>query len=96
MPIFRNQRGAASGCANYLANELGLPPATEVIAELTGAWTDQPILTPCSRRPSYDRGGSRYRTGTHCRGALTMRAQQLAAVGDRRKKRPELLSGQVS
>jgi helicase len=32
--IFRNQRGPAEGCANYLANELGLPGAEEVIATL--------------------------------------------------------------
>jgi helicase len=32
--IFRNKRGAAAGCANYLAAELGLPPATKALAEL--------------------------------------------------------------
>ena len=32
--IFRNRKGPSSGCANYLADELGLPPATEVIASL--------------------------------------------------------------
>ncbi|HZZ31429.1 MAG TPA: DEAD/DEAH box helicase [Phenylobacterium sp.] len=32
--IFRNQRGASSGCAEYLARELGLPPATAVLASL--------------------------------------------------------------
>lgn len=32
--IFRNQRGSTIGCANYLANELHLPPATEVINQL--------------------------------------------------------------
>lgn len=32
--IFRNQRGSAVGCANYLANELELPPATEVLGNL--------------------------------------------------------------
>ncbi|OEU66440.1 MAG: DEAD/DEAH box helicase [Desulfovibrio sp. S3730MH75] len=32
--IFRNQRGSTVGCANYLANELHLPPATEVINQL--------------------------------------------------------------
>lgn len=32
--IFRNQRGAASGCAKYLAAELGLPPASAVIDSL--------------------------------------------------------------
>ena len=32
--IFRNQRGSAAGCAAYLANELGLPPANDVVAAL--------------------------------------------------------------
>lgn len=32
--IFRNTKGSAAGCANYLANELGLPPASDVIAQL--------------------------------------------------------------
>lgn len=32
--IFRNSRGATKGCANYLANELGLKPAKKAIAEL--------------------------------------------------------------
>ncbi|MCC7537538.1 MAG: DEAD/DEAH box helicase [Deltaproteobacteria bacterium] len=32
--IFRNQRGAAQGCARYLARELGLPPAAGALAGL--------------------------------------------------------------
>jgi helicase len=32
--IFRNDRGSAVGCANYLANELGLPGLEAVIAQL--------------------------------------------------------------
>ena len=32
--LFRNTRGAAEGCANYLSNELGLPPADEIIETL--------------------------------------------------------------
>jgi helicase len=32
--VFRNSRGAASGCAQYLARELGLPPAQGVLHEL--------------------------------------------------------------
>ena len=32
--IFRNMRGNAQGCANYLAEDLGLPPATDVIQRL--------------------------------------------------------------
>jgi replicative superfamily II helicase len=34
--IFRNAKGKAAGCANYLANELGLPAATDVIKQLPG------------------------------------------------------------
>lgn len=34
--IFRNAKGKAAGCANYLANELGLPAATDVIEQLPG------------------------------------------------------------
>ena len=32
--LFRNQRGSAEGCANYLAKEIGLPSATAAIAAL--------------------------------------------------------------
>jgi helicase len=32
--VFRNTRGSASGCATYLAAELGLPPADRVISNL--------------------------------------------------------------
>lgn len=32
--VFRNQRGSSAGAANYLAAELGLPPAANVIANL--------------------------------------------------------------
>lgn len=32
--VFRNTRGPAQGCARYLAKELGLPPATAVLAAL--------------------------------------------------------------
>lgn len=32
--VFRNARGSASGCAQYLARELGLPPAHTVLSEL--------------------------------------------------------------
>lgn len=33
--IFRNQRGSAQGCANYLAADLGLPGAVATLAELS-------------------------------------------------------------
>ena len=32
--IFRNTRGSAEGCARYLSAELGLVPATEIVAQL--------------------------------------------------------------
>ena len=32
--IFRNRKGPAAGCANYLAAELGLPPAANALNEL--------------------------------------------------------------
>jgi helicase len=32
--IFRNQKGMAQGCAGYLADELGLPPAQGALAQL--------------------------------------------------------------
>jgi len=32
--IFRNMRGPAEGCAEYLAKDLGLPPVTEALARL--------------------------------------------------------------
>lgn len=32
--VFRNQRGFAQGCAKYLADELGLPPARQALAQL--------------------------------------------------------------
>lgn len=35
--IFRNQRGSAQGCANYLARDLGLPPAEEALTLLPDA-----------------------------------------------------------
>lgn len=43
--VFRNMRGPAQGCAKYLATELGLPPASAVLAalptqDLTGASAD--------------------------------------------------------
>ena len=32
--VFRNMKGSTSGCARYLATDLGLPPATTVLAAL--------------------------------------------------------------
>lgn len=45
MIVFRNMRGPTQGCAKYLARELGLPPATHVLAnlpdqDLTGSSAD--------------------------------------------------------
>ena len=32
--VFRNARGPAQGCANYLANDLGLPPVSDALSQL--------------------------------------------------------------
>lgn len=50
--VFRNQRGSAEGCANYLADELGLPPATATIASLgtTDPSSSSARLRECLRR----------------------------------------------
>jgi helicase len=34
--VFRNRRGPAEGCARYLASDVGLPPATDALAQLPG------------------------------------------------------------
>lgn len=46
--IFRNIRGKAQGCANYLANDLGLPPATEALGKLPNF--DQSATSQALRR----------------------------------------------
>jgi len=47
--IFRNRKGSAQGAAEYLANELKLPPALEAIATLptNDPSTSLPILRKC-------------------------------------------------
>jgi len=45
--VFRNSRGTAEGCAKYLANDLGLSPASEVIAALP---TADPSVTSTNLR----------------------------------------------
>lgn len=56
--IFRNNRGSSSGCANYLAAELGLPPATEVLAELP----DQDLSAASASLHQALRGGAAFHT----------------------------------
>jgi replicative superfamily II helicase len=51
--VFRNQRGSAEGCANYLADELGLPPATATIASLG---TSDPSSSSSRLRACLERG----------------------------------------
>jgi hypothetical protein len=46
--IFRNTRGSAQGCANYLAEELGLPAASDVINAM-------PELDPTTRSAELQR-----------------------------------------
>jgi replicative superfamily II helicase len=50
--VFRNQRGSAQGCANYLAEELGLPAADEALASLPTAdpSTASAVLRTCLAR----------------------------------------------
>lgn len=57
--VFRNARGPASGCANYLANELGLPAAQDVIDALPEG---DPSGTSESLRQSLD-GGVAFHSG---------------------------------
>lgn len=85
--IFRNMRGPAQGCAKYLAAELDLPPATEVLAalpeqDLTGASAD---LRQCleggtafhntnllrAEREAVEQGFRRKDGGIHAMGATT-------------------------
>lgn len=50
--VFRNQRGSAQGCANYLAEDLGLPGADEALAALPTAdpSTASAVLRTCLAR----------------------------------------------
>jgi helicase len=47
--VFRNKKGSARGCANYLAEDLGLPPAADAIAALPAVDTSAstPELRKC-------------------------------------------------
>ena len=56
--VFRNMRGSSMGCANYLGNSLGLPPADEVLAELP----DQDLSTTSSRLQRALNGGTAFHT----------------------------------
>lgn len=54
--IFRNTRGSTEGCANYLADELDLPPANETIAALP---PDDPSTSSSELRRAL-RGGAAF------------------------------------
>ena len=56
--VFRNRRGSASGCANYLADELGLPAADDVIEALP----DQDISTTSQELQRALGGGTAFHT----------------------------------
>jgi len=56
--IFRNKKGSASGCAKYLAEDLGLPPAIEVLEELP----KQDISTASAELHQALRGGTAFHT----------------------------------
>ncbi|MBL8685336.1 MAG: DEAD/DEAH box helicase [Myxococcales bacterium] len=51
--VFRNRRGPAEGCANYLAAELGLPPAERALAALP---QHDPSSTSAQLRRCLERG----------------------------------------
>lgn len=51
--VFRNQRGSAEGCASYLAKELGLEPATDILSTLP----KQDLSTTSSRLKDCLTGG---------------------------------------
>jgi replicative superfamily II helicase len=59
--VFRNTRGAVAGCANYLAQEMGLPPAHEVIAAL----------------PTEDRSGASHSLERALRGGAALHSTDL-------------------
>lgn len=56
--VFRNQKGSSSGCANYLAVDLGLPPASDVLAALP----DQDLSTTSGALNGALRGGTAFHT----------------------------------
>ena len=56
--IFRNKKGPSSGCANYLAQELGLSPATEVLDALP----DQDLSAASTALHQALRGGTAFHT----------------------------------
>ena len=56
--IFRNMKGSSSGCANYLAADLCLPPATDVLAALPNQ--DPSMASEALRRAL--RGGTAFHT----------------------------------
>ena len=56
--VFRNMKGSSSGCANYLAADLGLPPATDVLAALP----DQDLSTTSEALHRALQGGTAFHT----------------------------------
>lgn len=56
--VFRNKRGSSSGCAKYLAADLGLPPASTVLAELP----DQDLSATSQALRDTLRGGTAFHT----------------------------------
>ena len=56
--VFRNKRGSSSGCAKYLAADLGLPSASAVLAELP----EQDLSTTSQALRDALRGGTAFHT----------------------------------
>ena len=75
--IFRNTKGSAAGCANYLANELGLPPASEAIERLPGR--DQSSTSESLRRAL--KGGTALHTGNLTREERTVVEEAFREAG---------------
>lgn len=57
--VFRNQRGKAQGCARYLANDLGLPSATDTLRVLP---TSDPSSTSADLRACLEGGTAFHNT----------------------------------
>lgn len=66
--VFRNRKGPAQGCANYLAADLGLPPAQGVLAQLPGQ--DLPSTSAALRKALA--GGTAFHTANLTREEKTL------------------------
>lgn len=77
--VFRNIRGKAQGCANYLANDLGLSPATEALNKLPHL--DQSATSQALRRCL--NGGTAFHTSN-----LSREEREVVEVAFKEKEGP--------